>query len=901
MDRSMVKPPNKRFYQTFLITIVGVILLILALIIYATANFYYAPIPKTSGQQRVVGLQHDVTVYRDEWGIPHIYASSVEDLFFAQGYTHAQDRWWQMEFTRKLGRGQLTRILGQHPQIIQTDYFMHMLSWLPASENEWVAASPETRQALLAYSAGVNAYISERSTNELAVEYSLLAFGAGFDDIVKLVGEDTTVDPWEPVDSLLWGKWLAWQMSGNWQTELTNTRLLLTLDPTLLDSYLQPFVPQYISLQANPNGDTPAFTDTYTQIPSLLSPYAVDSPTIQYPHTITLNQWENVLNAPTVGNLSPQWLAILGLENTLRGNSWVVNGNHTTTGKPLLANDLQGDNTIPATWFEMGLHCRVPSRQCPYDVVGFSVPGLPAIIAGHNDRLAWGINSLNADVQDLYLLQLNPRNPTQYRDNGQWVNMTSRVVEVGFDKENEKPLTYTVYDTRWGHVLTDISALISGEGDTVFNENYQALALRWIGTDHATTGTLDMISALLQINQAQNYLEFQTALTHWAIPALQFVYADVDGNIASQVAGYLPRRSVQHNGAWPVPANGSFQWQGLLAFEAFPGVFNPTSGIIISANNPVTAGEQSHLPTHDLVGHYRAKRILDLLVNRQEHSPDSFARMQADTINEFARVVLPYVLALPVEDEHLQTGLVWLGTWDLQNNENSPQAAWFEVLWHDIAQATFADQADLPNDERLMLLLAAILPQAENLWWDDAETPFTIETRDEILQKALLRSYNRMVNDYGSEPETWQWGEMNQIQFVGRIVGHEGILPLSNVADLSINRGGFPLGGCMACLYTTMVINYQPQKATQDEVIVTLTLVPAYRFIIDLADFSNSRSMQSTGQSGHPASENYDDMIMPWRSVEYHNMGWGLGIADNAHRQLDLQPAPLPTENSQLP
>ena len=307
--------------------------------------------------------------------------------------------------------------------------------------------------------------------------------------------------------------------------------------------------------------------------------------------------------------------------------------------------------------------------------------------------------------------------------------------------------------------------------------------------------------------------------------------------------------------------------------------------------------------SHD-TSSFRAERIDYLLTHRTEHTLDSFGRMQADNYNAFAEILLPHVLTLEIADPELARAVEWLSEWDMQNDETSPQAVWFEVFWMELAEQSFGDNYPLALDENLMQLMATIMDIPDHPWWDDAATPFTIETRDEMFLSALSRSYALLQTSFGDDPAQWQWGDVHQVHFVSRMIGQTGVLPYSDLAGYPINRGKYSVGGGITSLNTTYFqmrfkrySQADDNEDAEDEVVLRM---PAYRMILDLANFGNSRSMHIAGQSGHPASENYDDMITPWRTVDYHNMGWGQPIIDEAQRELELRPILDPTQESTL-
>lgn len=783
-----------------------VILLILGLLGYASYSAYYGPVPETSGAMAVSGLNDNVTVYRDEWGIPQIYANSVEDLFFAQGYTHAQDRWWQMEVTRRMGRGELSQITGENDQIQRFDLIVIALGWQEQAEQQWQYIDPATRRIVNAYTAGVNAYISERSTEELAMEYSLLALSGEVGNLFALLGQNVPVQTWDPVDTLLWGQIFNWQLSGNIWQEMK-------------------------------------------QIPD---------------------------DHPLLSDLSIDLFKLVGLESDLQGTGIVVHGSETTTGKPILVNDLQGSTTIPSPWFEIGLHCRELSGECPFDVSGFSVPGAPGVLVGHNDRIAWGISSLNPDTQDLYRLRLNPANPAQYQWEGKWREMTQRVAVIKINEETS--YAYPVYVTHLGPVLTNLEATT--------DSLRTAFVLRTMSSDKS------WLSHTLKLNNAQNWREFREILRTWPAPALQFFYADGDGNIGYQVAGTFPLRTAAHDANQPAPGwTSEFDWQGTVPFAVLPSRRNPSSKLIFCAGDSLGGyggylREATALLGSDLqfslsasdAQTFRNEHLEHLLETRDEYSLDSLARIQGDVYNLLAVEVLPYIFEMDFKDADLIDAIEWLKLWSLENTADSPQAAWFEVFWAEVMRETNSAPEDI----------LALLGDPSSVIWDDEETPFTDETRDDVLRQALVRSYNVLLVNLDEDRERWRWGDLHRVHFVSRVIGNDGVLPLSDVTSTPINRGFYSLDGCSVCLNAT---RYELDSQGGG----TVSVIPSYRLIIDLADFANSRAMYAIGQSGHPASENYDDMIAPWLTVDYHNMTWGQAIIVDPDKQLDLRPGPTLT------
>lgn len=888
----------KRKVRIFLAILAVIVLVSGALAGYATYSFYFDPIPKTDGSLNVVGLQSEVVIYRDSWGVPHIYAENSHDLFFAQGYVHAQDRWWQMELSRYLGMGRLSELIGVNKTIQNADWAIRTLGWYEAAQHDWEVTPPETRVILEAYSAGINAYIQDQSPNDLATEYSLL----GLDAVLGILGGDFELEEWRPVDSLLWFKMMAWEQETSFWSEIEHAKLARALDPDLFASYdggypyaLHPtiFSSAELGLSSQPSS-------TPTKPPIPLDEAEFGGPI-------------GAVAMPLVGELSPELMMILGFTIAPASSAWVIQGEHTESGYPLLANDWQAAPEIPSPWFEMGLHCVAFSPECPYNTAGFTSAGVPGILIGHNDQIAWGMSALGADTQDLYLLRLNPDDPTQYEFEGDWVAMEQQTVQI--EVRDAEPLEYTIYQTRFGPVITDLDVVRSDA--KIFKSQNQALAFHWA----ALSNPSDAVGVILQINRAQGWSDFRAALAGWQNTPMNFLYADTLGNIGAQVAGWMPVRTIGHSGQVPIPGwENHYEWRGAVPFENLPMVYNPPDGMIISANNsPVPASYYTQLARQlnaddpALFGRteqmnaefgqqwnvgYRAARIEHLLTSIIRHTPETFARIQGDHQNTFAQALIPYLLDLQFESVELTDALNWLKEWDLQNQMDSPQAILFTLFWARIAQMTYADEiGENPvMDEQLMWSLSQLAADNHNAWWDDARTEYTTETRDDILVAAFQDAYDTLIERLGSDRLQWRWGDLLAVTFTSRVIGHEEFLGLGNILDngpFPINRGPHPVNGGMASVnLTTFGID-----ETETELDLVATSVTAMRIIMDLNDFSSSRTMHSTGQSGHPASGHYDDMIPAWQAVEYHDMRWDAEIIrQNASDRLELQPAP-PSEN----
>jgi penicillin amidase len=791
-------------------------LLLLILVVAVGGWFYWMtrhPWPKIDGALQVSGLQAPVEIIRDQWGIPHIYASNSHDLFFAQGYAHAQDRFYQMEFSRRIGQGRLSEMLGD--SALEQDEFIRTIGWWRTAQAEAATLEGELKAALEAYSEGVNAYV-ESNRDALALEFAIL----------RLTGTKVEIEPWTPAHTIAWGKVMAWDLGGNMSYEIWRARVLAEMGAHTLAEWTLPYP-----------DERPVI------VPSGIS-------------------WEQ-LRLQEAAEFSDQAFAF-GRGDGIGSNNWVISGDKTSTGFPLLANDMHLGIQMPSIWYEVGLHCQ---DNCAYNVTGFSFPGVPGVIVGHNQRVAWGVTNLGPDVQDLYVEKLNPDNPNQYEVNGQWVDFEIIREEIAVQGQSE-PEVIEVRLSRHGPVLNEVM-------DDLPVEANQVLALKWTALEPG-----EIFKAVLLLDQAQNWDEFRAALQYWNVPSQNFVYADIEGNIGYQAPGRIPIRA-NGDGQLPVPGwTDEYEWLGYIPFEELPSRFNPPEGFIVTANHAVVDAGYPYLISLDWDRGYRAQRITDMIEEFGTVSADDIKAIHGDNKSLSAAEVVPHLVVLSPEQDELRLALERLALWDLQEHKDSAEAALYEAIWSRLLPELF-DEApeDLQPDWGAwsMVLVQSLLEQPNNHWWDDARTP-DIETRDDILLRALQQGYAWLEKRQGSDMDKWSWGKLHTATFENQSLGQSGI----GLVESIFNRGPVPASGGNSIVNATGWSIDEPAQVTS---------VPSERAIMDLSDWQRSQSMHTTGQSGHPYHEHYGDMIVPWRDVQYHAMHWDrAAIEADAEGTLRLEP-----------
>ena len=822
------------------IALILVAFLVLLLVVAAVAVFVLvrSPFPDTDGAVTLEGLQAEVDVYRDNYGVPHIYAENEHDLFFAQGYVHAQDRFWQMEWSRHVGQGRLSEIVGE--DALEPDRFIRTVGFNRMAADTldyYEREAPEAIAILEAYSAGVNTYL-QREGGSFSINRTIL----------EQVRGSWEIEPWEPLDTVSWTVVMAYELSDKMRSELTRAELNRVLGEATTSNLL----PTY------PYDRRPVIapTDDLANRDELLD--ETEDAGLTPPASRV--DWQRV-NTNLVGELPPDGLAFGG--GLVGSNNWAVSGEHTASGLPLLANDPHLGIQMPSIWYEV--HLNAPG----WNVTGFSFPGVPAVVIGHNDRIAWGVTNVGPDVQDLYVEKINPSNPRQYEFEGEWREMD--VVEEVIRVNGGEDVALDVLLTHHGPIVSDV---LDGTGDP--------LSLRW--TIQEPNGVLQSV---LLLNQAEDYDDFREALRYFDAPSQNFVYADVEGNIAYQTPGRIPIRE-NGDGLVPVPGwTGEYEWEGYIPFEELPALFNPDQGYIVTANNAVVDEEYPYFLSHYWASGDRAQRVVELLeaaIERGDVTADDFARVQMDGKSLLAESYRPLLQGLASDDPRVQAAIERLRGWDLQTNRDSVPAALFEIFYMHLAEAVLADELGEARDEYLSngnvqrVFFHQLAREPGASWWDDVNTDRT-ETHEDVILQALTDTVQWFEENVGGEMEEWTWGELHTATFVSEPLGQSGI----GIIEALVNRGPYPVDGSTSAVNANSW-GWESPAAVGGH--------PSLRMIVDMSDLDASRGIHSTGQSGHPYHRHYDDFVELWQNGEYHPMFFTRETVEEAtDDHLVLQPA----------
>ncbi len=769
---------------------------VIALFLYQEAK---KSLPQMEGIKFVAGLDNDVEIIRNQQGVPFISAKSDMDAFFTLGYLHAQDRLWQMEYRRRLGKGQLSEILGE--QALATDQLMRTLGLYRAAEQAVFSLSDRDKTVLNIYADGVNSFLNE--SERLPLEFTILGIKP---------------TKWTPLDSLLQIKLMALNLDGNYNDELNFALLVKELG--------------------------------YDKASELMVGYPQDG-----------------LRVTGIANDVNQHNLNLFLEHDqkirdqfhwskegLGSNAWAVSGDHTLSGKPLLANDPHLFNEIPSNWYLASL------AGDQLDVSGATLPGLPMVIIGHNNYLSWGITSLSADVQDLYFERLNPLDENQYEVDGAWHKMELREEIIHVKAKFPSDLTEKIPPVKWTVRSTDKGPVISD----VVGRFSEPFSLKWT----ALQDTDSSFSSFLKINYARNWDQFRQALQEHVSPALNFVYADKQGNIGYTAAGKLPIRA-KGRGRLPLAGwESSSDWLSYVPFDKMPQLLNPESGIVVSANNKIHQDDYPYVVSNSWAPPYRAERIQQVLEakinNQSKLTTQDFIELQSDTYSLQAKQLLPFLSSLKPVTTREKEALQLLSIWDGELAADSKAALIYQVWLRHFNSLMLEDdlKGELVHVERsdrlqglLNVIHAVFIHKVVNLkdhqyaWCDRLHTE-GVEGCETLALIALDEALNEIDRAMAKGQD---WGSLHKAKYPHSVFNN--VQFFDRVFDREIKSGGDGFTVNMGAWIYSEEDGYSQFFG------------PSYRQVIEPGEWTNGGFISNTGQSGNILSEHYDDLL-----VAHNNM-----------------------------
>ncbi|HEY6350267.1 MAG TPA: penicillin acylase family protein [Candidatus Angelobacter sp.] len=812
MSTSTVAAPVARRKLGRIILRSALILVGLLLVVASVASVWFyrmahGALPQLDGSISLSGLQASVNVTRDAQGVPHIIAANLEDLFEAQGFITAQDRLWQMDMTRRFAAGELAEILpgsGGPPSPISrsTGVPRRGNTWLDHDKQQRILRLRATaervaqqlpdrdRKFFAAYARGVNAYI-EQSRDHLPLEFRLLGYKP---------------QPWTVADSVLVGISMSQLLNPQFEIEYWREKIAAKLSPELLAD-LYPVTSWRDRPPASAANDGAAILS----VPEEPAEDKVGKPD----RGVT-----QLLGGRTTG---PDCEACIP-----GSNNWVVSGAHSTTGKPLLSNDMHLPHNVPGIWYEVQLH------SGDFNVVGFSLPGVPFVVVGHNQRIAWGFTNLNPDVQDLFVETFNSAGEYQTPSGWEKPQAAHEIIHV----KGHDDVALDVMVTRHGPIVSDL-----------FPQETRKLALQWVIYDQRPLST-----PLFDVDSAQNWEQFRKAFLDWPTPSQNVVYADVDGHIGYQAMGFVPIRA-SGDGTVPVPgANGKHDWTGYVPFDKLPSLYDPPSGIIATANGRITPDGYPYLLATQWWPPYRTERIYHVLESKPKFSPDDMLALQTDITSEYDRFFADrFVYAVdhnPKASERARKAADVMRGFDGRMNADSA-APTVEVfsrlhLWKVLLESKLGNDWTNYEWSNSSVALENIVQNQPERW-----LPAGYGNFNELLTAAVERAASQGPSDLSS----WKYGEEFPVE-----INHP---VLSNIPI--VNRFSGP--------------GRQPQSGGSFTVKqVGRRFGPSERMTVDFSNLDGSHFNIVLGESGQFLSPYYMDQWDAW----YNNKTFSMPYSDDA-------------------
>jgi penicillin amidase len=785
------------------------------------------PLPKKQSHVQLAGLHEPVEIITDRYGVPHIYAQNEDDLYFAQGYVHAQERLWQMEMNRRLCSGRLSEIFGR--LALDADRFSRRLGLHRIAAADVSSLPGQSKRVLEAYARGVTAFI-ERNRGNLPVEFTILRCKPG---------------PWQITDSIQWARMMGWNLGGNWETEIIRAHTLEKAGAARaaqVEAGYAPNHPLIIPPGVAYSGINPGLIEQYRQIKQLSG------------------------------------FGALGASN-----NWVVDGTKSVTGMPILCNDPHLGQTAPSIWFENHLVAG------DIDVVGVSFPGAPGIVIGHNRHIAWGMTNAISDVEDLYIEKFNPRNPNQCEYQGQWEDAQVIREEIKVKGEKE-PVIEEVRVTRHGPIIGEYRVAEQEQAGQNGATAALPLALRWTGFDQCRIVTslvkLNRATNWDEFSEAMRDWDAPPQNVVYADVEGNIGYI-MAGAIPIRARGQhlLPTPGWTGEDEWI----GLIPFEELPHIYNPPQHFIVTANNrVVDDSYPyyITNEWLNGYRAQRIRDLLLSKEKLDL-ADMATIQSDQYA-LPAVEIVPHMLAISPQT---PLEQAALDVVRAWDYVLASNSPGASIYSAFLRKLERIVFDVVFgADEALLfhylgrgatilanlnSNASRSRPLLIRMMNARDDAWFANSAVPNGPKTWDAAIQSAFSAAIEELREKLGDDVAQWQYGKIHHMTY-----NHP--LGMIKPLDKIFNRGPYPIGGDIDTVSQAATLQHDPE---------TVLVVPSYRQIVNLADLPHSLSMHSPGQSGHPASKHYDDFIKPWRRFEHHPMLFDRQeIAANAEGTLRLSP-----------
>ena len=784
-------------------------ILVIAILILARYELTRS-FPPVSGSLNMDGLIEEVRIRRDTYGVPHLIAMNEHDALFALGVVHAQDRLWQMDIQRRAAAGRLSELFG--PVTVPFDKMFRIIGLHTIAERIEQQLPDDTRRRLQWYSDGVNAWI-RRTRGSYPVEFDLLRYDP---------------EEWSPLHSILISRLIAWELNLSWWTDVTygalEEKLGFDLVREILPSYDEGMKTGAPGPEKLPGG---AAALGYLQ---------------------TAQEYRTFMGRPLAPGGS---------------NAWAIAPSLSLTGAALLANDTHLHLTSPSQWYETQYD--IPGLL----VRGMTIPGVPGIVTGRNDSIAWGVTNLMADDADFFIEDINDSAGTYRRGDG-WVPLRITTEEILV--RNDTAVTLRIRSTSHGPIITDIVTPLNH-----VRPRFTA-SMRWTGFEMD-----DQVGTLLRLDRARSWDEFTAALRSYTVPGQTFVYADIRGNIGSVCAARIPVRA-SGRGLLPVPGwDASAGWTGFVPFDALPRRYNPPEGYIASANNKVGDDRAS-----SLIGELwePPSRIVHLRTMLGEQGArfdvHAFGMMQNDTYSAYAQDLAPFFFA-SCEDsvigkEQAERIRPYLRNWRFRFDRGDIATTIYQVFLNHLLRNIYEDEMgdDIYHDFCVLVnvplrVTSRLLRADTSRWFDDVRTS-GVETRDMILARSARETMQDLTGRFGPATRAWRWEQLHTVT-----LHHP--FGMQKPLDRLFNIGPFGYPGGSTSLMSGEYDITDPYA---------VTVGASYRQIFDLGDRLHYRAILPSGQSGQVFHPHYDDQTPLWLTGRYRTVN--ADPLDNSKDELLLVP-----------
>jgi len=852
--------------KNFLTGVYGYLILLVAAGI--TLFFLFSSLTKKSfyeetGSINVKGITKSVDVLKDDFGVAHVRAENETDMYFAMGYTHAQDRLWQMDISRRAGEGRLSEVFGK--DALEYDKLFRTIGINRIAHQLYAQISPKSKEILQQYAAGVN-YFMESHSQKLPLEFDILNYKPY---------------EWKPEHSLMIIRLMGWELNISWYTDFLFGEIVKKFGYEKAKEFF-PNYPEDKPFIISDREKAADNIDTTTKkiVPKVTPKITPKVPDVKNKKKTTEVIEEGYKNLVELGSdfykTTLDIKSFLGIEGTHIGsNSWVVGGKKSENGKPILANDPHLSLSTPAKWYEIHLNNKANNSN----VSGFSLPGCPLIVMGHNDVISWGITNLMNDDSDFYILNRDSSDANKYiyQNNSYKLDSLNESIRI---KDINDEYELTVYTTKLGPVISNLDVTGINTKQTFKGATNQIVTFRWTGFEMS-----DEVESFYDLNNAKNWDQFKSAFRFYNLPALNFTYADTNGNIGYKAAGKIPmRKNLTEEDRAFYPSDGEIEWTGFIPYDELPSSYNPKEDYIVTANNKPEKGYK-HYISNLYEPSYRAQRIEDLLKQRNNFTAEETKLIQRDIYSlqakEFCKYLFDAYASVKTSDKTELFFLDRMQKWDYELKYVSPEAAIYSQFEIELYNNIYKEKLGEELFRDYLFVKNIPVRNTSKLLADDKSWLFDNNSRDFLLRKSFIDAVNTLKKKFGTDDiSKWGWGNIHKV-----LLKH----PLGSIPALSsiLNIGPFEIGGSGTTIACAEYNFYNSLTGTNYDVFLGSSM----RMIVDLSDVKNYFTIIPTGQSGQPLHPNFDDQARRWLNGDYKIVITDFNkMKDAGYKQITLIP-----------